>query len=226
MGDKIIILKESKDGIVKDTIYETQDTISIDVSGVQSIELPSTPIDVNTPGKDGFDYTIEVVTLLGVLIAAVYTLMSIRKLFKKDEDKQAQIDELARQTAQLITSNKLYEKRIRMIHKPRIWSNGGNTFAAKNEWGISLDNKGEEAIITNVEIVGGDVEYASFKPMGRPFNLEKGGHSRYAGRVKDINPNDMELEIKVSYEDLEGYKYESYFKWKGGATSHIKTIEL
>ncbi|UKN01196.1 hypothetical protein K6119_15810 [Paracrocinitomix mangrovi] len=117
MGDKIIILKETKDGIVKDTIYQTEDTISIDISGSQTIVMPSDPIDVNTPGKDVFDYALGTVTILGAIIAGFYTLKSIRKLYKKDEDKQAQIDKLSSIAEKMEAQNKILEEGNLLISK-------------------------------------------------------------------------------------------------------------
>jgi hypothetical protein len=175
--------------------------------------------------KDKFDYLIAIITALGSLVALPLTIISIIKLIKRDEQKQEQINELVKQTKELANHNTLYEKRIRMINKPRIWSNGGSVSPFENEWNIRIDNKGEEATITAVEITSGDIANASFLLHGFPFELDKGKSSVFTGRVANINPHDLELEIKVSYHDLEGYKYETFFKWKGGATGLIKTIE-
>jgi hypothetical protein len=190
------------------------------------ITIPEAPIEVKTQGKSKFDYTLQVVTLISAIVVTIFTLLSIRKLFKKDKDKQAQIDELARQTGQLSKTNQLYEKRLRLIHKPRIWSNGGRVSPSKEQWSISLDNKGEEATITNIDIISGDMENAVFLIHALPYELGKGDQSLFTGRSIGKNPNDIELIIKVSYHDIEGYNYEAIFKWKGGATSLLETKEL
>ena len=175
--------------------------------------------------KDGFDYIIAIITALGYLVALPLTIISIIKLIKKDEQKQEQINELINQTKELANHNTLYEKRIRMIHKPRLWSNGGSTMAYDSEWNIRIDNKGEEATITGIEIVGGDIENAAFLIHGLPYELDKGKSMLFSGRAINKNPNDMKLEIKVSYHDVEGYEYDTFFKWKGGGTTLLKTIE-
>lgn len=125
MSDQVIILQKSKDGLTKEIINHSPDSITIDVSGVHTLQLPKTPLKVNTEGKDLFDYTLGIVTIFGAIIAAVYTWKSIKKLFKRDEQKDEQIRELAAQTAEIIKQTALQEKRIRMLVKPRLWTNGG-----------------------------------------------------------------------------------------------------
>lgn len=135
MSDQIIILKHTKKGIVKDTIFTTSevDTLNIDVSGVQSIIIPTEPIPVKTPGKDWFDYTLGVVTILGALIAAYYTLRSIKKLYEKDEQMQDQIDNLSTIADSLEKANIETLRREKLSKKPFInlnvrplsYNNGG-----------------------------------------------------------------------------------------------------
>lgn len=175
--------------------------------------------------KDCFDYIIAIITALGSLVALPLTVISIVKLIKKDEQKQEQINELINQTKELANHNALYEKRIRMIHKPRLWSNGGSVMPFDEKWNIRIDNKGEEATITAIEIIGGDIKNATFLIHGLPYELDKGKSSVFTGQSLDKNPNDIELEIKVSYHDIEGYEYETYFKWKGGSSTLLRTIE-
>lgn len=176
--------------------------------------------------KSNYDYLIDGITMFGILITVIFTLASIRRLFKRDDQKQEQIDELINQTTELAKHNALYERRIRMINKPRITSGGGTTAAYADEWTIRLENKGENAIITNIEIIGGDIENAVFLLHGLPYELDKGKNAMFSGRSIDKTPNKLYLQICVSYKDIEDYEYQAIFDWKGGGTTLVETKEL
>lgn len=224
--DKVIIIKETPKGFVSDTVYSVEDTIALKLNQETTISIPDKEFTVHTiPEKDNLETIGLWVAIIAGIITLIYTLVSIRKLFSKNEDAEKQIAELIKQTAELVNHNKLYEKRIRMLVKPRIWSNGGNVFPAKNEWGISIDNKGEEAVIDSITVIGGDVANAKFKLYGFPMNIEKGGHLRITGESISKNPNDIQLTISIKYRDLEDYGYETTFNWKGGATTFLETKE-
>lgn len=117
MSEKIIILKQTKKGNEADTIYSASDSLNIHFSGEQHLELKDAPIDVNTPGKDWFDYTLGIVTIIGVAITIYYTIKSIRKLYQKDEDKQAQIDKLSSIAEKMEAQNTILEEANLLISK-------------------------------------------------------------------------------------------------------------
>lgn len=117
MSEKIIILKQTKKGYEADTVYSASDSLNIHFSGKQYLELKDTPIDVNTPGKDWFDYALGTITILGAIIAAFYTWKSIRKLYQKDEDKQAQIDKLSSIAEKMEAQNAILEEANLLISK-------------------------------------------------------------------------------------------------------------
>ena len=106
--DKIIVLKNTKNGIVADTIEISNGSdslslgINVDVTGNTVLEIPDKTYKVETAGKDGFDYFLGITTIIGVIITVGFTFLSIKKLFEKDEQKEAQIQELSNQTLSLI----------------------------------------------------------------------------------------------------------------------------
>ena len=114
--DKIIILKNTKGGIIADTVQVTNpsDTLSIglgiDVTGNAVLEIPDKTYQVETPGKDGFDYFLGITTIIGVIITVGFTLLSIKKLFKKDEHKEAQINKLTGIAEEIKSQNEILKE--------------------------------------------------------------------------------------------------------------------
>lgn len=114
--DKIIILKNTKGGIIADTVQMTNpsDTLSIglgiDVTGNAVLEIPDKTYQVETPGKDGFDYFLGITTIIGVIITVGFTLLSIKKLFKKDEHKEAQINKLTGIAEEIKSQNEILKE--------------------------------------------------------------------------------------------------------------------
>jgi hypothetical protein len=216
-----------KDTIIQnlqiDVLKDINDSLCVSIKNPVAL-IPETIVVNNL--KSNYDIVIDGITILGILITVTFTLLSIRKLFKRDEQKQEQIDELINQTKELAKHNLLYERRIRMINKPRITSSGGTTAGYADEWAIRLENKGENAILTNIEIIGGDIEHAMFLTNGLPYELDKGSSSLFAGKSIDKKPNKLYLQICVSYKDIEDYEYQAIFDWKAGGTTLIETKEL
>ncbi len=227
MTDQVIILKSNKQGLQVDTVLVTEhsDTLAlaIDVSGTSVLEIPDKKISVETPGKDWFDYSLGIITIIGAIVTLIYTLKSIRKLFEKDEQRQEQIEELAAQTQQLIVQNALFERRIRMQVKPRIWSNGGGTRKG-NMVHISLDNRGEFCYFESVEQIDGDkIEWNDWK---QPVALTNEKPIRLTGTSVEKAAQKAEFRIKTLFSDLEGYKYEVVFHWKEGRPTLESSTEL
>jgi hypothetical protein len=216
-----------KDTIIKnlqiDVLKDINDSLSVSIKNPEAL-VPETIVVNNI--KSNYDFVIDGITILGILVTVAFTIASIRKLFKRDKQKQDQIDELINQTKELAKHNLLYERRIRMINKPRITSSGGTTAGYANEWSIRLENKGENALITNIEIIGGDMDHAMFLTNGLPYELDKGKTSQFSGRSIDKNPNQLYIQICVSYSDVEDYEYQTIFDWKGGGTALIENKEL
>jgi hypothetical protein len=127
-----IVLIPSKTNKGYDTLIlsTSKDRLEVNIDGKYKLEIPNKKINVETPGKDWFDYTLGTITILGAIIAAYYTWKSIRKLYEKDEDKQAQIDKLSsiaekmgRQNAILEEANLLISKQVDVLRNLTIGSN-------------------------------------------------------------------------------------------------------
>lgn len=228
MSDQVVIIKSTKDGFHADTVLVEGEpdtlALSLDVSGTSILELPDSKIDVQTPGKDWFDYTLGVITIIGAIVTIVYTLKSIKKLFERDEQREEQIAELAAQTEQLILQTSLFERRLRMQVKPRIWTNGGGYSGHNNEVRVSINNRGELCHLQSIEQLDGDeVHWYDWKD---PIALPKDKSIRLTGTsLKQKSPK-AEFRLKALFQDQEGYQYEVVFHWKSGKVRVESTREL
>jgi hypothetical protein len=97
MQDKIIILKNSKNSIVKDTLVSIQDTINLNLESLVKLQKPNGNLVVHTikePMTTGEQIGFWIGVILAV-ISIVYMLYSTYKLRQNDKDTQQQLDKLA-----------------------------------------------------------------------------------------------------------------------------------
>lgn len=224
---EIIVLKSTKKGIVVDTVYKSNDTLKIDVTTATTLQLPKEQLVVTTisPPKDGIELFGLWAAIIGGIAAFVAVGISFYQLFKKDKDKQKQINELANQTAELIKQTKLYDKRIRMAVKPGIWCNGSGRRGAEKEFHVHVDNRGEIAFLDRIEFLEGDpVTIRNWNSATIP--IEKNGTIKITGNYGSLDPDTMNFKFKIQYHDREGYKYETIYEWKGGHAGILETKEL
>ncbi len=140
MQVKIIILKNTKNGIVKDTILSAKDTIRLNLENLVKFQKPDEDLTVHTIPEP-----LSGIELFGIWIGAIlaivtiiYTLIQLNKLLKNDNELQSQINEL-------VKLNSLFEKRLRMSVKPRLYISNVMSAGYNHEISISVKNRGERA---------------------------------------------------------------------------------
>lgn len=227
MPQKIVVLKNTKKGLVVDTVYKSSDTLKINVVTSTALQLPKDQLIVTTitPPKDGIELFGLWAAIIGGIAAFIAVIITFYQLFRKDMNKQKQIDELANQTAELIKQTKLFDKRIRMAVKPGIWSNGSGRKGHEREFHVDVDNRGEIAFLDKIEFLEGD------KVLIRDWNtgvvpIEKDKTIKITGNFGSHDPEKMGFKFKISYHDRESYKYETIYEWKNGYARIIETTEL
>lgn len=219
MQDKIIILKNTKNGIVKDTIYSVQDTIRLSLDNLVKLQQPDEALTVHTIQEplSGIEYWgLWIAAILGVVTIG-YTLIQFKKLIKNDNELQSQIDELVR-------LNELTEKRLRMTVKPRLWTNGSSYNGTSHEISIRINNRGERAHYLGFDIIEG-ANNVWLQKWNTDIVIEKGDRIILPGRTF-IHPRDAEFKIQISYKDDENYEYRTLVLWSNGRAKFIETTEL
>jgi hypothetical protein len=219
MQDKIIILKNTKNGIVKDTIMSIQDTIHLNLKNLIKLQQPDDNLIIHTISEPLSN--IEIVGIwAGAILAVItiiYTLISTKKLLSNDEQLQSQIDELT-------NLNTLFERRLRMNVKPYLWSNGLHLNSHTYEFYIQIDNRGEIAFYKDFEILEGENSF-SIQKWNMDVTINKGENIRLSGRT-NRNPEEANFKIKILYSDKENYDYETIIEWDKGVATFLETIEL
>lgn len=231
--DKVLTLKNTKEGLTLDTVYNSQDTIIMQFKTETSVSIPDNTIKVELPKKSDLDIFSSWAAIIGGLAAIVGALIAFYQLFKRDNNKEKQIDELVNQTAEfskqteeLIKQTKINEKRLRMLAKPYLWSNGGGSVVDKDRVttiSMNLNNRGELCFYDDYEIIEGD--NIKFQRWNRPIEIEKDKHITLTAPMPNKVLDDILFNIKVFYHDQEDFKYEAVFEFKGGATKLLETIE-
>lgn len=217
MQDNIIILKNPKNGIVRDTLMSIQDTLRLDLK--QEFILPKEDVLIHTISEPltGIAYWGLWIAALAGIIGIIAGIKALKNLFKKDAELQSQINEL-------VKLNKLFEKRVRMTVKPHLWTNGSGHNGSDYTIYIQLDNRGEIGFYTGFETLEGDGSFMIHN-WNQAIAIEKDKYIRLSGKTVD-HPNQTYFKIKVKYYDKEDYHYETIIEWNKGKVRFIETIAL
>ncbi|SHO59930.1 hypothetical protein [Algoriphagus zhangzhouensis] len=226
--NQIVVLQNTKEGLVIDTVYNQNDTLYIDFFNKTTIEIPSKRLEVNTylPEKGGLEIFSLWAIIIGGIAGLIGAFVAFYQLFKKDTEKQIQLNELKNQTEQLIKQNHLFEKRIRMSVRPLIWTNGSGIRPSEREFHVDVDNMGQLAFLDSIDFLDGDtVEISHWNGKYVPIEKEK-GNIKITGMYGGLDPEEMSFRFVIKYHDTENYKYETEFEWKNRHARVVETREL
>lgn len=218
MQDKIIVLKNTKNGIVRDTIMSVQDTIRLSLDNQIKMIQPEKEIVVRTITEplSGLEvFGLWVAAIVGI-VTIIYTLIQLGKLLKNDNELQSQINEL-------VKLNQLFEKRLRLIVKPELFQNGSG-YNTDSTIFIKLNNRGERCYYTGFEVIEG-AESFDLQHWDADIMIDKDKSIQLSGRTF-IHPAQANFKIKVFYYDREKYKYETIIEWTNGRANFLETKEL
>jgi len=160
----------------------------------------------------------ECLNIIFQIIGAIGSLATIGAfifLFRRDKDKQAQIDALKK-------LGMIEEKKLRLCVLPELELNG--IMCNELELQIDLTNKGEETILVEFNIISNEIALHS---NSLPYTLNKGQKRYTYGRVKqgqDVQKSAYEIDI--IYLDKLKNKYSTKIRGKGGSATVVETKEI
>ncbi|QJD97694.1 hypothetical protein HH214_18355 [Mucilaginibacter robiniae] len=160
--------------------------------------------------RDWFDYVRDIVTIVGYL-ATVGTFLY---LFRRDNDKQKQIDSLAKLAL-------LSEEQLVLSVRPDLYKNGARVRPDDGNIMIDLLNRGEHARLLQFNSISPDITLHS---KSLPYVLEKGSERLVIARSNGKNPNDCEYVIEVVYEDKLHNQYKINISGKGAYVSFDQAV--
>lgn len=151
--------------------------------------------------RDWFDYTRDIVTIIGYIA----TLGAFLFLFRKDKDKQKQIDALSKIAF-------FEEEKLRLSLMPDLYKNGAMSRPADGEISFELLNRGGNARLIDFSTKSEDVILHS-KTL--PYVLEKDAERLVFLRSRGKHTNDCEYDVIITYEDKSKNIYQLSVTGKG-----------
>jgi|GEM_PF-1728209 len=252
MQDKIIILKSTENGIVRDTIKSIQDTLHLDLKQ-EILFSDNATVKTITEPLTGIEYWGLWIAAVGGLIGILAGIKAVRDLFKKSEEQQLQLNRLTGiigaieaqnniitdgnsvmrdyfgELQNLISSGtstglaEIEQKRFRLSVKPRLYINNSGYAGYSGEIHIILNNRGELAYYDGYEFIEGD--NVEFSGWSNPVEIQRNSRIKLQGKTLSVHPKDLNFKIKIFYHDQEDFKYESIIEWNKAARI-IETKEL
>ncbi len=160
--------------------------------------------------RDWFDYLRDSVTIIGYL-ATVGTFLY---LFRRDNDKQKQIDSLAKLAV-------LSEEQLVLSVRPDLYKNGASVRPVDGAISIDLLNRGENARLVKFNTTSPDI---TLLDNSLPWVLEKDSERLILAKSNGKNPNDCEYVIEVVYEDKLNNQYKININGKGAHVNFDQAV--
>ena len=153
---------------------------------------------------------IQILAVLGSLA----TIGAFIFLFKKDKNKQEQIDKLNKIVSIFTKHNKSKEEIEKIRLQPDIQKSQSGISGSDGTLEIQLINKGETAIIEDIKYSTEDINFINTKNF--PFKLRKGKFIKIKGKTKgEKHIKICEYEMDICFTDSIKNKYISRLKGKG-----------
>jgi len=168
-------------------------------------------LDLST-SRDWFDYIRDIITMIGYLA----TVGAFLYLFRRDNDKQKQIDSLSRLAF-------FEEEKLRLSLLPDLYWNGGMSSPGTGEITFDLLNRGENARLIDFSTTSEDVVLHS---KSLPYVLEKDGERLVFMRSKGKHTNDCVFDVTIKFEDKSKNLYEIHVTGKGSEVKFGEAILL
>jgi hypothetical protein len=219
MQDKIIILKNTKNGVVKDTIMSVQDTLRLSLENIIKLKQPQETLVVKTitePLSGIETFGLWVAAILAVL-GIIHIVIQLKKLLKNDNELQSQINEL-------VKLNHLFERRLRMTVKPHLFQNGSGYLGADHTIFINLNNRGGICYYKGFEVLEGEGDFR-LEEWEPDITIDKDKYIKLTGRTNE-HPTATYFKIKVLYYDRENYQYETIIEWNNSRVAFLETNDL
>ncbi|RKO70595.1 hypothetical protein D7322_15060 [Sphingobacterium puteale] len=149
-------------------------------------------------------------------LGSLGTLGAFLLLFKKDEEKQKQLNAL-------ISIAGINEKRLKYQAAPKLWLNGASSSPTQRLISIDLNNKGKRARLLEFKKLEGDF---TFKDESLPWDIEQGERRYIFITPNNQHPHDTYYKLIVFYNDDIGNSYQITIEGTGSSVKIISDEEI
>lgn len=161
------------------------------------------------------DFWKDIFQILAVL-GALGTFGAFLLLFRKDKEKQKQLNTLS-QIAEIA------DKRLKFQAAPKLWLNGAGTTPTQNLIKIDLNNKAKRAKLLKFIKLEGEFTFTS---EHLPYDLDEGQRRYIYLNPINQNPNLTFYKLSVLYNDDIGTQYKMTIEGKGSSVRVISDTEI
>lgn len=168
-------------------------------------------INKNDSNEQNIKLFFEIITALGSLA----TFGSFVYLFRRDKDKQSQIDELAKIVSSLTSLQKIEDQKLNLSVRPDIKQNGGGYQGYDGEWYLNIENIGEKTTLTKLELISDGLVLHS---EHIPYVMEKNTKRKIFARTNTgKHVKDCEFILNIYHTDKIGNLHIVSFKGIGSS---------
>jgi len=165
------------------------------------------------------DWT-QVFTVINAL-GSIATVGAFLVLFRKDKEKQTQIDKLTRMAEELKEMKIIDDKRLNISLMPEIKLTNTHQAAHNGELELHISNIGERAVLTRFELISDDIILHN---EHLPFTMQKDEKRIIFTREKtQKHIKDCKYEFIIHYNDKAMNHYATTLKGIGGKCRVVET---
>jgi len=182
------------------------------ISEATKVSIEENPVDKK------WNFTFQLLAAVGSLA----TFGSFIYLFRRDKDKQMQIDKLSNIVTTLSSLKDIENQKLNLSVRPDIQYQTCMTQGSDGEWELGIINVGEKTTLTKFEL---NSDSLVLHNEHIPHVLEKGESRKIFARTnREIHVKDCQYELKIYHLDKIGNVHISLFKGTGSGAKLTETI--
>ena len=207
-----LVTSEKKSDSTRSNLNQNQpnDSVKINVSQLKSN-------NENESSEKNIKLIFDLITAIGSLA----TFGSFIYLFRRDKDKQAQIDELAKIVSSLTNLQNIENQKLNLSVRPDIKQNGSGYRGYDGEWHLDIENIGEKTTLTKLELISDGLVLHS---EHIPYVMEKNSTRKIFARTNsEKHVKDCEFILNIYHTDKIGNLHLVTFKGTGATITEKTT---
>lgn len=190
--------------------------------GCSTKEKKSTDVIIKEKIEESFnDKNLNLIFQIITAVGSLATFGSFVYLFRRDKDKQIQIDKLTNIITTLTSLRDIEYQKLNLSIRPDIKYDRCGYQGQDGEWYLDIINVGEKTTLTKLELISDGLILHS---EHIPFVMEKDSTRKIFARTNTKkHVKDCEYELKIYHTDKIGNLHIAIFKGKGEKAGLVET---